>query len=142
MNIEIRNLDGVHAALEKLDKTVNIEQAMAKACALVERSAKELAPKGDTGQLRRSITSKVERKDGKIRGIVFTPLEYAPYVEFGTGIHAKKGGRKDVPWCYYDERKKKFFYTSGQHPQPFMRPAYKKNRTRIIEIIKEGIQSD
>ena len=35
-----------------------IKQAMGKVCALVERTAKEKAPK-DTGALRRSITSNV-----------------------------------------------------------------------------------
>jgi len=54
----------------------------------VEAEAKKNAPKG-TGELRRSITSRVE--DDK--GIVYTPLEYAPYVEYGTGLFAENGGR-------------------------------------------------
>lgn len=75
MSKEIRfeGLDDVLARLDKVGDTSNLEQALGQACALVEGSAKQKAPK-DTGALRRSITSKVEDH----KGIVFTQLEYAP----------------------------------------------------------------
>lgn len=75
MSAEIRfeGLDRILDRLDKISSTANIDAALGKACALVERSAKQKAPK-DTGELRRSITSKVEDH----KGIVFTPLEYAP----------------------------------------------------------------
>jgi HK97 gp10 family phage protein len=114
-----------------------MEQAVGKACALVERSAKEKAPK-DTGALRRSITSEVKRDGDTIEGTVFTPLEYAPYVEYGTGLFAESGGRKDVPWCYQDD-KGEWHSTSGQHPQPFMRPALNENREEILRIIAREV---
>ena len=71
-------------------------------------------------------------------GTVFTPLEYAPYVEYGTGLFAEKGGRKDVPWHYQDD-KGEWHSTSGQKPQPFMRPALNENREEIMRIIKEAL---
>lgn len=108
--------------------------AMGKACAVVERRAKELAPK-DTGELRRSITSEVSECDIGIEGIVFTPLEYAPYVEFGTGLFAEKGGRTDVPWHYKDDEGN-WHTTSGQHPQPYLRPALADSREEIIKILR------
>lgn len=74
MNIKFKGLDGLTKKLDGMTDPALINAALGKACALVERSAKIKAPK-DTGELRRSITSKVE--DDK--GIVFTPLEYAPY---------------------------------------------------------------
>lgn len=130
-------VEGVEKLVKKLIKKADqatINRTLGKACALVERSAKEKAPKG-TGELRRSITSKVENN----QGIVFTPLEYAPYVEYGTGLFAEDGnGRKDVPWCYQDD-KGEWHSTSGMHPQPYMRPALNENREEIIRIIKEGI---
>lgn len=129
-------IQGVAEVVENLDKLVDAEtiaRALGKCCALVERTAKELAPK-DNGDLRRSITSKVE---GNV-GIVFTPLEYAPYVEFGTGLFAETGGRKDVPWCYKDE-KGDWHSTSGQKPQPFMRPALDRNRANIKRILEGEI---
>lgn len=134
MNIkfELENADSI----ELLDELA-LRRAMERACALVERKAKEKAPK-DTGALRRSITSEVNYEGGELVGTVFTPLEYAPYVEYGTGLFAEKGGRKDVPWCYQDD-KGEWHSTSGQKPQPFMRPALNESREEILRIIKEAI---
>ena len=140
MAIEIEGIDKVLKRLEKLSNTENIEKAMGKVCAVVEAAAKQNAPK-DTGALRNSITSKVENKGGYIEGVIFTPLEYAPYVEYGTGLFAESGGRKDVPWNYQDD-KGEWHSTSGQKPQPFMRPAIEDNRNKIIEILGEGIKND
>ena len=63
-------------------------------------------------------------------------------VEYGTGLFAESGGRKDVPWCYMDEKTGEFIWTSGQHPKPYMRPALEENKDDIIKIIKEGFYSD
>lgn len=129
-------LDGVEevlGALDELKDTENIEAALGTACALVERSAKQKAPK-DTGALRQSITSEVRN----LEGVVFTPLFYAPYVEYGTGLFAENGGRTDVPWWYKDD-KGEWHKTSGQHPQPFMRPALDENREQILRILREAL---
>lgn len=135
-------LTGIDKLLVRLDKIANcdLEPNMGLACAIVERAAKQKAPK-DTGALRRSITSKVETIDGVVTGVVFTPLEYAPYVEFGTGLFAEDGGRKDVPWNYQDDEGN-WHSTSGQRPQPYLRPALKENREKIINILKEGVNND
>lgn len=132
-NIDIVGADGILKALDKFTDPQSLNNALSKACALVEREAKKNAPKGD-GTLRNSITSTVENN----QGIVFTPLEYAPYVEYGTGLFAEEGGRKDVPWCYQDEEGN-WYTTSGQHPHPFLRPALEENREAILKILKEGV---
>lgn len=133
IKFEIENAD----SLELLDE-IALRNAMGRAMALVERSAKEKAPK-DTGALRRSITSEVTQEGGELVGFVFTPLEYAPYVEYGTGLFAENGnGRKDVPWNYQDD-KGEWHSTRGQKPQPFMRPALNENREEIVRIIKEAL---
>lgn len=131
--IKFEGLDGILGKLKKISSDANIDGALGKACALVERSAKQKAPK-DNGELRRSITSKVEDHTG----IVFTPLEYAPYVEYGTGLFAEEGGRMDVPWCYQDDEGN-WHSTSGQKPQPFMRPALEENKTLIKQILMEEL---
>ena len=133
MAIEFKGLKEVLESIEELGDVENISSALGKACALVERSAKQKAPK-DNGELRRSISSEV--KD--LEGVVFTPLLYAPYVEYGTGLFAEEGGRMDVPWNYKDDEGK-WHSTSGQKPQPFMRPALDENREEIIRILKEGV---
>lgn len=116
-----------------------IKQAMGKVCALVERTAKEKAPK-DTGALRRSITSNVSEEADYIVGTIYTPLEYAPYVEYGTGLFAENGnGRSDVPWSYKDDEGN-WHSTSGQHPHPYMRPALTDNKEKILQIFEEAFE--
>lgn len=137
INIEFLNVDSVLSALDDIGDSPEVRNALGRACAVVERSAKQKAPK-DTGALRRSITSKVEVEGNEIVGTVYTPLEYAPYVEYGTGLFAEEGGRKDVPWCYQDD-KGEWHTTNGQKPQPFMRPALNENREEIIRIVKEAL---
>jgi HK97 gp10 family phage protein len=139
---EIR-LEGMEEILNMLDDAVSPEKvkaAMNKAVLLVERSAKQKAPKGN-GELRRSITSKVENDADGIKGVIYTPLLYAPYVEFGTGLFAEEGGRQDVPWCYKDDEGN-WHSTSGMKPQPYMRPALNENREEIKRLLKGGITNN
>ena len=140
MGVEFKGLENVLNSLAHLADIENTKKAMGKACALVEGAAKRKAPKGN-GALRRSITSKVEQEGDNVFGIVFTPLEYAPYVEYGTGLFAEEGGRKDVPWHYQDDEGE-WHTTSGQKPQPFMRPALNESREQIARILGEAITND
>lgn len=130
VKVQVQGLDNILEAIDNIASGETIKQRLGIACALVERAAKEKAPK-DNGELRRSITSKVEGTTG----IVFTPLEYAPYVEYGTGLFAEVAGRKDTPWSYQDDEGE-WHSTSGQKPQPFMRPALNENRTEILKILE------
>lgn len=136
-SIKIEGIEKVMKKLNKLEDADAAKAAVGQACALVERSAKQKAPK-DTGNLRGSIQSEVREGADGIEGVIFTPLEYAPYVEYGTGLFAESGGRADVPWCYQDD-KGEWHSTSGQHPQPFMRPALDENREQILRILKEAL---
>ena len=137
IEVSVQGLDRIYTHLKSLEDTKNIKSAMGKACAVVEADAKKKAPKG-VGELRRSISSKVEANDNTVKGIVYTPLEYAPYVEYGTGLFAEKGGRQDVPWNYKDEEGN-WHTTSGMKPRPYMRPALQENRTKVYRILKEGL---
>lgn len=132
--MRIEGVEAVNKALAAIGNESRFTPALGRACAIVERAAKEKAPKG-TGELRRSITSEI---DG-LQGIVFTPLEYAPYVEYGTGLFAENGGRKDVPWHYQDE-KGEWHSTNGMEPRPYMRPALNDNREEIIRILQEALK--
>ena len=121
----------------KLDGLANIdvESILQKACLIVENDAKLKCPV-DTGALRSSITSEVE---GDV-GMVGTNVEYAPYVEFGTGLFSSKGdGRTDVPWRYRTADGK-WHTTSGQQPQPYLQPALQQNKTRIEKLFKDAIK--
>lgn len=135
-DIYFEGLEEVLSSIEGLADTSKLEEALGRACAVVEADAKKKAPKGN-GDLRRSITSKVE--DDK--GVVYTPLLYAPYVEYGTGLFAESGGRQDVPWNYQDD-KGEWHSTSGMKPHPYLRPALNENREKILRILKESLTND
>lgn len=92
LDIKVEGIDEVLESLEEITNPRQLDKAMGKACAVVERAAKRNAPKGK-GDLRRSIASEVKQKPDGVEGVVFTPLEYAPYVEYGTGLFAEEGGR-------------------------------------------------
>ena len=137
MSVEFEGADRLMARLNKMSDEAELKKSLETAALLVERSAREKAPK-DTGALRRSIRSKVEG----LEGIIYTPLEYAPYIEYGTGLFSEKGnGRKDVPWNYQDD-KGNWHSTSGLKPHPFMRPSLDENRKKILDILKEGVMND
>jgi HK97 gp10 family phage protein len=144
MAVQIEGLDGILDTLDGVVDNSAMQQAMGRACAVVEAAAKQKAGSAgikDTGTLANSIKSKVEADGGEIVGVIYTPLEYAPYVEFGTGLFAENGGRTDVPWKYQDD-KGNWHTTRGQKPQPFLRPALDENQDKIIEILEEGLLND
>lgn len=115
------------------DLTSKLKTALTKCALIVEADAKLKCPV-DTGELRQSITHEVYR-DGCVIG---TNYEYAPYVEYGTGLYASNGlGRQDK-WSYQDS-KGQWHTTVGQKPQPFLQPALNDNRDKIVEIIKDSI---
>lgn len=138
--IELEGLDELMRELKEKAEPQKVKKQMGKACAVVERAAKEIVPRGN-GDLRRSIKSRVEIDGGEVVGVIFTPLEYAPYVEYGTGLFAEEEGRQDVPWCYVDDEGN-WHTTSGQHPQPYMRPALNQSREQILRILKEALTDD
>ena len=97
MNIELEGLDEVFDSLDSLVDETKLKKAMQKCCAIVERSAKEKAPK-DTGALRRSITSRVDGAGLGIEGVIYTPLEYAPYIYVWSLNRAKSGKPKQLKY--------------------------------------------
>lgn len=84
--------------IDKMGSETNISAAIGKACALVEGEAKKKAPK-DTGALRRSISSTVKGTEG----IVFTPLEYAPY-RYVRSLNRAKSGKPKQLKLYWQSR--------------------------------------
>lgn len=107
-----------------------LEKALEKACLIVENSAKQNCPVNE-GQLRQSINHTVEGTKGEVG----TNVEYAPYVEIGTGIYSTEGNGRQTPWTYQDA-KGDWHTTSGMKAQPFLKPALEQNRGRILDCFK------
>lgn len=94
-------------------------------------SAKLLAPV-DEGNLRSSID--FDQPDAfTVR--VGASASYAPYVEFGTGIHAENGKGRKTPWMY-EIRPGQLVRTRGNKAQPFLRPAVFGNKNAIRRIVE------
>jgi len=118
------------AMVNETVKRVAIE-IINKGLFMIERDAKILCPV-DRGDLRAKITEEIDKD--KLEGRAGTNVEYAPYVEFGTGIHAEEGKGRQTPWVY--KTKRGWFFTHGNVPQPYLRPAYEKNIKEIIAMFE------
>jgi HK97 gp10 family phage protein len=124
------NIEGLLGKLDHISQ-ISLDKAIDKACFIVENAAKDAAPV-DTGILRRSITHEVE--DGV--GYIGTNVEYAPYIEFGTGVFAAAGDGRKQRWSY-QTADGQWHSTIGQHPQPFLQPALDNNRIQVLEAIRD-----
>lgn len=94
-----------------------------------------------TGALKRSIQAKLVGTNSVEVG---TNLEYAVYVEHGTGLFAYDGKGRDpspqhpIPWRYKGSDGL-WYTTSGQRPKPFLIPAFNSKKHNITKYIREEI---
>lgn len=124
---KIEVLDAMNPAVEKALEIIGMT---------AERYAKELAPV-DTGRLRNSISHEVDTDSKTV--FVGTNVEYAPYIEFGTGKFAESGGRPTA-WRYQDD-KGNWHTTNGMRPQPYLRPAIDDHMAEYEQIVKDTLQN-
>ena len=113
----------------------NVAKALFNGALDIESGAKQKAPV-DTGRLRSSIQSKIDHKD--ISAEVTANVDYAPYVEFGTGIYARDylaGKPKEMT-----DHALEFYKTGqGRRPaKPFLFPTYYEQRPKIIARVKKA----
>lgn len=129
MNIDLHDhSDEVLAALQEA-----AERALEK-CGLVEEGyAKRLAPV-DTGNLRNSITHKVDPEEPAV--YIGTNSEYGAYVELGTGKYYP-GGRP-TPWKYQDANGN-WHWTAGNKAQPYLKPAVADHANQYRAIIEDEL---
>lgn len=135
-------MKGMDRLLRKLAQLGADQSAMRrgihKATIKVQGDAKGLAPVGDTGDLRNSIKAQVTEERGKIIGEVSTNLEYAPYVEFGTG---QRGQASPAPPKYDGELSYRQDW-KGMPAQPFMHPAAEQNKQIVPEMVAEELKKE
>lgn len=86
MSMEIQGLDQFMSWANNTPRQLTDEAKRAVTLRTLEMevNSKNLAPVGDTGNLRRSITSDVKGSGNSVTGEVTTNIEYNAYVEFGT----------------------------------------------------------
>lgn len=122
-----------HGDKTKAEINAALNRALERIGEAAEGYAVDLCPV-DTGRLQGSITHTV--KKGEKAAYIGTNVEYAPYVELGTGAHYT-GGR-DTPWTYRDDEGG-FHRTGGQKAQPFLRPAAANHKGTYANIVKDEL---
>ena len=90
----------------------------------------------DTGRLRNSITHATDDDSAYIG----TNVEYAIYVELGTGIYASEGGRS-TPWSYKDDEGN-WHTTVGMKPRPYLAPAVQEHVDEYKELVENYMRKD
>ena len=96
--------------------------------------AKDLVPIR-TGDLKNSITYKVESDECYIG----TNVEYAPYVEFGTGIYSDMGGRH-TEWVTKNSNGV-FVTHKGSRPYAFLRPSVSGHQMEYLGILRQSMEN-
>ena len=128
-----------HQALEAIDEKIVL--AMEKCGEVAEGYAQEKlrADKHiDSGRLVDSISHKVIEEGSDIECHIGTNVEYAPYIEFGTGIYSDKGGRK-TPWVYKDS-KGHWHRTHGIKPSHFLKKALADHKSAYIKLLSSFLK--
>lgn len=144
-----------------------IKKAVNDSLLLIQADAIANAPK-NLGQLQSSIDVDIEQDGNHYTGSVYTDLEHAMYVEFGTGPKGAanhEGVSPEVPVAYRtsrwmipfdaiseaDAEKYHFikirkegivigYITYGQPAQPFLYPAFMNNQKNIDDIFAKAME--
>ncbi|MBA4274020.1 MAG: hypothetical protein C0436_00040 [Alphaproteobacteria bacterium] len=76
-----------------------------------------------SGNLRSSIQVEAYSDNGVPVSETGPTAEYAPYVEYGTGIYAVNGDGRKTPW-WYQTPEGEWIRTRGGRAKPFMEPGF------------------
>ena len=107
--------------------TPQVIASVQAACELIQTEAKALCPV-DTGALRDSIAITLDTSGKTIVGRVGPSMDYAEYVEYGTG----KKGDPDAPYGHV-------MTWPGQRPQPYMRPAFDGAKQPVLDLFRSNL---
>ena len=127
-------IDNSEAVKKELERAVI--RGLIKAAMLVESQAVLLVPV-NTGGLRNSIGYKVN--ESELVAYIGTNCEYAIYVEYGTGEFAENGNGRKGGWVYKAPNGEVHF-TYGMPPQPYLRPAFRRNQKAIRDILADCLR--
>ncbi|MEN7549316.1 HK97-gp10 family putative phage morphogenesis protein [Rapidithrix thailandica] len=147
MGVKLKNWEQAKRMLKDMDNRMTkkvIEGTMRKAAKPLVRSAKSKAPKGDTGNLRKSIGTFVskssERKKNLKAGIWAGPRTrgshkgfHAHLIEFGT----KKRKPTKGEYLVFEVDGVLVFAkeVAPVKPQPFMQPAYQESKGQMEQVM-------
>jgi len=162
ITIEAPNLDALKADFEKAGKEApsRLKFGLTQFLSMVADVARTSCPV-KTGHLQSSITHEITKATNtEVEGRVGSNVEYAPYVELGTGIYGpnktpirpktkkvlawvSRGPRPTTPagWKQASAEGRAVFAkeTRGQKPKPFLLPAFINNLGKLVEVLKKAL---
>jgi len=106
--------------------------AMQKSVHLLEGEIKKNTPVGVAGQLRSSIGTEVKSLGGGVRGIVGSPLSYAPYVEEGTKPHFPPVSALER-WCELKLGDRRLAFVVAR--------AISRRGTKAVKMFERGVEA-
>ena len=124
-------------ALKNIEKDPRIDKALGRGGARIQAAVKMLTPV-DTSNLVNKIVLNHEKM---MEYAVTTNVEYAVYVEYGTG----RLGDPTVPhtskesWTYYSEKLQKFITTHGQTPKYMFTKGFAQAHKTAFEIVRKEV---
>lgn len=140
--VEIEGLDDLEQALARLAAEVSqdtlVHYGKRQMTGKVERRAKQLCPVGESrpgytgGRLRNSLTTRTARTLEGVEIRTGTNVEYAPFVEYGTG---RRGSGSDVepPADYHYGPK------PGMAAHPYLRPAWDEEQENVLSGLADDL---
>ena len=139
-------VEGLRELMAKLNgmqgnSTEALKKGIGRACARIQADAKQNCVV-DTGRLRASIVTEVHIEGNTVVGTVGTNVEYAPYVEFGTGRKGDPSVEHTTKESWVYNANGRFYTSHGNEPKPFLYPAFRANRDKIENDITDSVVSE
>lgn len=138
MEVSIEGLEGLMVKLRRLGGSVDaaIDKGIGKGVQKIKSDAKVNCPY-DTGRLKGSIST--EHLEPKVWA-VGTNVEYAMFVEFGTGQLGAPGVSHTMqPWTWRDADGN-YHTTYGAPPRPYLYPALLSNREYVFKMCQSELR--
>lgn len=134
MSNEIKFEDFSEQVQDALEEHINI--ALETVASELQSQVQRKTPR-DTGQLVGSWSHVVD--ESKHEATIGSPLEYAIWVEFGTGEHALEGNGRKGGWFYKDSKGEGHF-TRGNKPVRMLHNAFEENKNKLIKIFENELK--
>lgn len=107
----------------------------------VTHAVKNLDRQGavDTGNLKGSIDKKVVDSEKAV--YIGTDVEYALYIELGTGHYATTGGGTTKPSWVYQDALGHWHRAYPQPARPYLKPAVADHKDEYIDLLVESLKN-
>ena len=125
-------------ALKNIEKDPRIDKALGRGGTRIQAAVKMLTPVDSSNLVNKIVLNHNKMMEYAVQ----TNVEYAVYVEYGTG----KLGDPSVPhtskesWTYYNEYLQKFITTHGQKPAHMFTKGFAQAHKTAFNIVRKEVK--